>query len=107
MVQIIVDLMALRPRLNLNGTHFIDSYIAEVEQLKLKNEIVREIMRMQMKGEFDANNQVREYLERTYRLIMEQVENKWIYQKPETLDSEVKARENLCKTIYLQESNWL
>ncbi len=28
---------------------------------------------------------------------MEQVENKWVYQKPETLDSEMKGRENLCK----------
>ena len=28
---------------------------------------------------------------------MEQVENKFVYQKPETLDQEVKARENLCK----------
>lgn len=50
-----------------------------------------------MKNEFDANNQIRQYLERTYRLVMEQVENKFVYQKPETLDQEVKARENLCK----------
>ncbi len=46
LIQLIVDLMALRPRLNLNGTHFKDSYKVEVEQLTLKNEIIREVMRM-------------------------------------------------------------
>lgn len=99
LIQMIVDLMALRPRYNLNGTHFRDAYRVESDQLRLKTEIVREVMRMQMQQEFEANNSIREYLERTYRLIMEQVENKWVYQKPETLDSEVKARENLRKRL--------
>jgi hypothetical protein len=35
MIQIIVDLMASRPRLNLSATHFKDSYKAEVELLTL------------------------------------------------------------------------
>lgn len=78
--------MALRPRLNLHGTHFKDSYRAEVECLKSKNQIVRSVIEMQMKNEFESNNQIREYLERSYRMITEQVENKWVYQKPETLD---------------------
>ena len=71
--------MALRPRYNLNGTHFRDAYRVDAETLKLKTEVVREVMRMQMRQEFEANNSIREYLERTYRLIMEQVENKWVY----------------------------
>ncbi len=53
-----------------------------------------------MRNEFEANNSIREYLERTYRLVMDQTEAKWQYQKPETLDQEVKNRENLCKSIY-------
>lgn len=32
---------------------------------------------MQMNNEFQANNNIREYLERTYRLVMDQVEDKW------------------------------
>ena len=97
MVQIIADLMALRPRLNLNATHFKDSYLTETECLKQQHDIMREIIRMQMRNEFEANNHIREYLERTYRMVMEQVENKWVYQRPEGLDQEVKQREHLCK----------
>ena len=55
---------------------------------------------MQMANEFDQNNFIRDYLEATYRHIMEQVDNKFQYQKPETLDSEMKARENLCKKLF-------
>lgn len=58
---------------------------------------MREVIRMQMRNELDQNNSLREYLEKTYRLIMDQIENKFVYQKPETLDSEFKTRENLCK----------
>ena len=89
--------MAARPRLNLNASYFKDSYRAETECLKLQYEIVRELIRMQMQNEFETNNGVREYLERTYRLVMDQVENKVQYQKPETLDSEIKSRELICK----------
>ena len=45
-IQMIIDLMALRPRLNLNSTHFKDSYKAEIESLKLQNQILREVIRM-------------------------------------------------------------
>lgn len=97
MIQIIVDLMASRPRLNLSATHFKDSYRAEVELLTLQHEIMREVIRMQMSNEFEANNSIREYLEKTYRLVMDQSDAKWQYQKPETLDGELRNRENLCK----------
>lgn len=64
---------------------------------------------MQMANEFDQNNFIRDYLEATYRHIMEQVDNKFQYQKPETLDSEMKARENLCKLLiitYFRKGNY-
>ena len=50
-----------------------------------------------MTNEFEANNSIREYLEKTYRLVMDQNDAKWQYQKPETLDGELRNRENLCK----------
>lgn len=97
LIQIVVDLMAQRPRLNLNATHFKDSYTAETACLRAQHDLLREIIRMQMTNEFQANNQIREYLERTYRLVMDQVEDKWQYVKPENLEGEIKNRENLCK----------
>jgi len=32
---------------------------------------MREVIRMQMSNEFEANNSIREYLEKTYRLVMD------------------------------------
>lgn len=32
---------------------------------------------MQMTNEFEANNSIREYLEKTYRLVMDQNDAKW------------------------------
>lgn len=71
MVQVIVDLMAERPKLNLSSTHFRDSYLAEIERLDLNKKIIREVMRMQIKKEFRENNNIREYLERTYMVVMD------------------------------------
>ena len=42
----ITDLMAERPRLNLNANHFKDSYKAETECLQKKNELIRTIIRL-------------------------------------------------------------
>ena len=39
-----------------------------------------------MNAEFEHNNLIREYLERTYRVITDQLDGKWAYQKPETMD---------------------
>lgn len=57
--------------MNLNGTHFKDSYKAETESLKLQSQIMREVMKMQMKKEFEQNNFIKEYLEKTYRIVMD------------------------------------
>lgn len=35
LIQIIVDLMARRPRINLEGNHFRDSYKAEVDAIEM------------------------------------------------------------------------
>lgn len=40
---------------------------------------MREIISMQMRNEFVVNNIIREQLEKTYRMVTEQVENKWVY----------------------------
>ena len=46
-----------------------------------------------MYKEFKENNNIREYLERTYMVVMDQGDGKWNYTKPEELDNEIKNRE--------------
>ena len=50
-------------------------------------------MRALIKQEFHENTLIREYREKTYRLLHEQMENKWSYSKPEKLESELNKRE--------------
>jgi hypothetical protein len=38
---------------------------------------MKEFIRMQMDIEFKANTDVREILEKTYRLVYEQIDNNW------------------------------
>ena len=74
-IQILIDLMAKRPRINLAANHFRDSYKAEIEALDCQVQIMREFISMHMENEFKVNNEVREMLEKTYRLIYDQIEN--------------------------------
>jgi hypothetical protein len=71
LIQAIVDEMALRPKLNLSGAHFKDSYTAEIDCLKAKTELVRELVKMLMADEFKENNGIRGYLEKCHRLLHE------------------------------------
>lgn len=93
LIQIIVDEMAKRPRLNLMANHFRDSYLAEVACLKQKRELIGQVVSMLIQTEFKENNTIREYLEKTYKLLHEQMENKWSYNMPEKLDAELNKRE--------------
>ena len=43
-LQIIADTMALRPRINLDATYFRDSYAAEINVLREKLELYRELI---------------------------------------------------------------
>jgi len=77
LIQMIVDETAKRPRINLSGNHFIGSYKAEVACLKEKQKLFRACIDMLIKEEYSANSKIREYLEKTYRLLQDQMENKW------------------------------
>ena len=79
LIQSIVDEMARRPRLNLSGAHFKDSYLAEINCLKVKTGLVREMMKMLMAAEFKENNGTREYIEKSYRMLYEQMQGQWKY----------------------------
>lgn len=81
LVQIIVDLMAKRPRLNTDATHFIDSYKSEIKYLTSMREFIRELMNEQIKREKTISNDIKEYLELKYRKINEHIDRKWEYRK--------------------------
>lgn len=51
--------MARRPKLNLSGSHFKDSYMAEIECLHEKKNLVREVIKLIMNDEFKINEGVR------------------------------------------------
>jgi len=93
LIQMIVDEMAKRPRINLSGNHFKDSYNIEISCLKEKQKLFRNVINMLIKDEFKANNTIREYLEKTYRFLQEQIDNKWSYNDPENLENEMNKRE--------------
>ena len=84
--------MAKRPRINLKATHFKDSYINEIKCLKQKTLLVQDIVTLLIKNEFKENNHIREYIEKTYRLLHEVMENKWSHVRPENQEKELNKR---------------
>jgi len=54
---------------------------------------------MQMQVEFRANNEIREYLEKTYRLVYEQIDNKWQYFPKNDIPHETERRKVHAKGI--------
>ena len=75
----IVDLMAKRPRINLAANHFYDSYNVEIQILETQIKLLKEFIQMQIDNELKVNHEIREALEKSYRLIYEQIDNKWQY----------------------------
>lgn len=43
-MQVITDIMARRPRLNLNGNYFVDAYDAEIVCLQKQFELIRTLV---------------------------------------------------------------
>ena len=85
--------MAKRPRINLAAIHFKDSYRAEIDALETQIGIMKDFIRMQMDTEFRANNDIREILEKTYRLVYEQIDNQWqSYPKADVEDEKTKRQ---------------
>ena len=85
--------MARRPRLNLSGSHFKDSYTTEIDCYKAKTALVKDVVRMIMNDEYKVNTSVREYVEKSYRLLHEQIQGKFTYVEPEDKEDEINMRE--------------
>ena len=88
LVQIIVDIMAKRPRLNTEATHFIDSYKQEIEYFTNFRTFLNELTREQIRREKNISGDIHEFLELKYRKVNEHVNRKWEYRKPDNRDNE-------------------
>jgi hypothetical protein len=89
--------MAKRPRMNFAANHFRDSYRTEIALMQTQQSLVRKFIKLQMDTEFKVNNQVREYLEKSYRLIYDQLDNKQQYYENDNIDEEKEKREAYAK----------
>jgi predicted metal-dependent hydrolase len=69
--------MGKRPKLNLNANHFLDSYEVEIQSVEKQAKLMKEFVKMQVSCEKQANQNLRESIEKSYRLIYEQMEGKF------------------------------
>ena len=58
LMQIITDIMARRPRLNLKASYFIDAYDGEIKLLKKQFELVKMLVELQVTLEKTENNRL-------------------------------------------------
>ena len=56
-----------------------------------------------MENEFKVNNEIREMLEKTYRLIYDQIEIQWQYFPPQDVKGEVEKRKLLKEGVQNEE----
>lgn len=78
-VQIMVNIMAKRPRLNTDATHFIDSYKSEIEYFTNLRTFLSELTQEQIRRENTISNDIKEHLELKYRKVNEHINRKWEY----------------------------
>ncbi len=58
LMQVITDIMARRPRLNLNANYFVDAYDAEIVCLQKQFELIRTLVDMQVSLEKTENKRL-------------------------------------------------
>ena len=92
LIQVVVDLMATRPRLNLSASYFTDSYEAEKQVLAKHAQLMRVISVNQMKYEKEVNRRMQTYLDLSIRLTQEHQKGKWKYADAEDFFNELKRR---------------
>ena len=90
----------------MSANHFKDSYKAEIEALGYQTSILREFITMQMDNEFKTNSELREMLEKTYRLIYDQIENTWQYYPKADVPEEIEKRRLLREGVHSEEEVW-
>ena len=85
LMQVVTDIMARRPRLNLNAAYFKDAYAAEIECLEKQLEIVKLMIDYQVSLEKTENKRLQDSLALSYTLSNQYEKNRWKYEDAETL----------------------
>jgi hypothetical protein len=94
LIQIITDLMALRPRFNVNAPYFIDSYNAEIQCVKKLKEFVGKLVQHQVKVEKNAIWKNKVMLDRKFGKINQYLEKKWKYNDHPTIQKEYERKQS-------------
>ena len=91
-IQMIVDFMAERPRLNLDSCSFEDSYKLELEILDKRKELLENVIRFQIKSEKLINENICDYLEKGHKILNDSIKGKWKYLRHEQINGELEKR---------------
>ena len=98
LMQVIIDIMSRRPRLNLQANYFKDSYEAELVCLDNQLELVKLLIKNQITLERTNNKMLQDSLQLSYTLCNQYEENRFKYQDAEELLQAVTNREKHDKT---------
>jgi hypothetical protein len=79
--QQVTDLMAHRPRLNMDATYFGDSYRNETDLMKRKTSFYKELIQFQIQQEKEQNRSLRTFQELKFRKIQDHMHAWWTYQE--------------------------
>lgn len=104
-IQLVTDIMAERPRLNLDSNSFEDSYKLEIEILEKKIEILQNIVRFQITQEKKINANICDYIEKAHRMVIDNLDKKWDYKKPEDINEEYENRGLVRENINVKENS--
>ena len=85
--------MEKRLRLNIDSTHFIDSYKSKIKCIDMMRELISEIVRDQKIRERGISNDIKEHFELKYRCINDHINHKWEYRKQDNKSAENQKQE--------------
>jgi hypothetical protein len=91
-IQLITNIMAERPRLNLDSNSFEDSYKIELQILDKRLDLLRNVIRFQVSHEKRINENICDYLEKAHKLIKDSLNNKWKNLRPQDVNEELDKR---------------
>lgn len=95
LMQIITDIMARRPRLDLNASYFTDAYDAEITCLSKQFDLIRTIVDTQISLEKTEASRLQDSLDMSFFMSKKYSEARWSYQNAEDLlETIVKNKEN-------------
>lgn len=84
-MQLVTDLMARRPRLNLKASYLQDAYAAEVECVGKQFEVARQLVDLQITLEKTENTRLQDSLNLSYQMATLYAKNRWKYQDAHAL----------------------